>query len=583
MRLARTIGFGGRLASDTSGVVMLMRGGVCPGGRDGLPSRLGRVVAFAIIVLIGFTANAVAGVTAYVVSGLDGTVTPLATDTGTPGTPIPVGLAPEGIAITPDGRTVYVTTQAGRVGMVTPIATATNSAGTPIPVPGLARGWIAITPDGKTAYVASEDSDAVTPITVATNTPGNPIPVGSAPLGIAITPDGKTAYVANQSSASVTPISLATNTPETPIPVGPNPTAIAIAPNGATAYVAESGTAVTPIAIPTGTPGPSIALTGPDCFSGSGPGSGIAITPDGATAYVVNGCSGTVTPITLATDTPGAPIPADGFGIAITPDGATVYVTNFEGAVTPLAVATNTLGNPITFGEGLLTIAITPARRTVTSLSCSPSRTVVGRRTTCITTVHDIAGRFPITPTGTVAFATDGSGTFAGSPCTLSGRRGVASCQVGYTPSAVGTFGEDERHTITATYVGDSSHAGSMGQTSLAVQARPTLTMVACRPTSGVGRPRRCTAKVTDTGRGQPITPTGTVAFGGGRSPRHDIFTGSPCVLSGTGTGTGARASCTVLDSKSSIAPGRHAIFAYYSGDLAHHPSRVRTTITGRR
>jgi YVTN family beta-propeller protein len=48
---------------------------------------------------------------------------------------------------------------------------------------------IAITPDGKTAYVTNEGgSGSVTPITVATNTPGTPIAVGSEPYGIAITP-----------------------------------------------------------------------------------------------------------------------------------------------------------------------------------------------------------------------------------------------------------------------------------------------------------------------------------------------------------------------------------------------------------
>ena len=56
---------------------------------------------------------------------------------------------------------------------------------------------IAITPDGKTIYVANWRVDTVTPITTATNTAGKPIKVGKAPVGIAITPDGQTAYVAN--------------------------------------------------------------------------------------------------------------------------------------------------------------------------------------------------------------------------------------------------------------------------------------------------------------------------------------------------------------------------------------------------
>ena len=63
---------------------------------------------------------------------------------------------------------------------MTPIATATNTPGRPIKVGNWAFA-IAITPDGKTAYVTSMFSDTVTPIRIATNTPGRPIKVGSRP------------------------------------------------------------------------------------------------------------------------------------------------------------------------------------------------------------------------------------------------------------------------------------------------------------------------------------------------------------------------------------------------------------------
>jgi len=59
------------------------------------------------------------------------TVTPVNTATGTPGKPIRVGLGRFGvsvpqIAITPNGKTAYVT---GPFGWVTPISTATNTPG----------------------------------------------------------------------------------------------------------------------------------------------------------------------------------------------------------------------------------------------------------------------------------------------------------------------------------------------------------------------------------------------------------------------------------------------------------------------
>ena len=122
---------------------------------------------------------------------VDNTVTPINTATGTPGKQIHVGrgflTGPGWIAITPDGKTVYVTGP----GTVTPINTATGTPGTPIHIgrcsPLCDDGHIAITPDGKTAYVLTGSS--VTPINTATNTPGKPIHVAGAPAQlIAITP-----------------------------------------------------------------------------------------------------------------------------------------------------------------------------------------------------------------------------------------------------------------------------------------------------------------------------------------------------------------------------------------------------------
>jgi len=70
---------------------------------------------------------------------------------------------------------------------------------------------------------------------------------------------------------------------------------------------------VTPINLATNTPGTPIRVgDNPDW---------VEITPDGTTAYVVNDGSGTVPPINTATNTPGAAIKAghDPVEIAITP------------------------------------------------------------------------------------------------------------------------------------------------------------------------------------------------------------------------------------------------------------------------
>jgi hypothetical protein len=71
-----------------------------------------------------------------------------------------------------------------------------------------------------------------------------------------------------------------------------------------------------------------------------------------ATAYVVNDTSGTVIPISTATNTPGPPIHVGSdITIAVTPDGTTAYAATW-GKVVPISTATNTPGKPIRTGGG---------------------------------------------------------------------------------------------------------------------------------------------------------------------------------------------------------------------------------------
>jgi DNA-binding beta-propeller fold protein YncE len=72
----------------------------------------------------------------------EGVVTPVDTVTGSPGKPVQVACTPQDLAVTPDGKTVYVVSSRG---IVTPIAAATDRPGTPIRVTGLLRSLV-ITP-----------------------------------------------------------------------------------------------------------------------------------------------------------------------------------------------------------------------------------------------------------------------------------------------------------------------------------------------------------------------------------------------------------------------------------------------------
>jgi len=183
--------------------------------------------------------------------------------------------------------------------------------------------------------------------------------------------------------------------------------------SAATAYVANSGSdTVTPIELATNTPGSPITV-------GGGP-SAVAITPNGKTAYVTNSRSNTVTPIELATNTPLSEITVGGgpSAVAITPNGKTAYVTNeLSGTVTPIKIATNKPGKEITVGKYPTGIAITPNGKTayVTNAGCGCG--LGGGTVTPIEIATNTPGKeitvgvapsaVAITPDGTTAYVTN--------------------------------------------------------------------------------------------------------------------------------------------------------------------------------
>jgi YVTN family beta-propeller protein len=201
----------------------------------------------------------------------DATVVPISVATNTVGTPIDVGAAANGMAITPDGSTLYVSDAVDQV--VTPVTLPAGVVGKPIQVhPSV--GSIAITPNGRRAYAADGADSVVIPINLTSKTAGKPIGVGTGgPFGIAITPDGKTVYVADEDTGTVTPIAVRTNTAGAPIKVGGGPSGVVVGPAGKTVYVTNQNTGgVTPINVRSGVPG---SLIGSDRCP-----IGIAITPD---------------------------------------------------------------------------------------------------------------------------------------------------------------------------------------------------------------------------------------------------------------------------------------------------------------
>jgi DNA-binding beta-propeller fold protein YncE len=187
--------------------------------------------------------------------------------TPVPGSPVKASdLGPFGVVVSPDGKFLYVSNTGnspstagsvsayridGKTGAISELA------GSPYPT-GIAAGGVAMTPDGKLLYVANGESATISAFTrdagsgALSPVPGSPFAAGTGePTGLAITPDGRHLYSANgspevpadnkvhaftiASSGALKPVQ------GSPYPAGLGPQFVAITGDGADLYVTNNG------------------------------------------------------------------------------------------------------------------------------------------------------------------------------------------------------------------------------------------------------------------------------------------------------------------------------------------------------
>lgn len=174
---------------------------------------------------------------------------------------------------------------------------------------------------------------------------------------------------------------------------------------------------------------------------------------------------------------------------------------------------------------------------TSTTLASSPNPSTVGQTVTLTATVNSSGA------TGSVTFY-DGANSLG----TISLSGGVASLPV--STLSVGT------HTLTATYSGDGTYAGSSSSpVSQVVQSAPKTNTTTTLSSSPNPAGRRQT--VTFTATVSPSGATGTVQFLDGSS------------VIGSGTLSGGKASFAT----SKLSPGTHSMTAHYLGDNNYNAS----------
>ncbi len=292
---------------------------------------------------------------AYIANSGDNSVSVIDTATSKVTAMIPVGDDPRGVAVTLDGKKVYVTNYYN----ISVIDATKNKVTATIPVGNYPSG-VAVSPDGKRVYMPHSDmgnssNNTILVIDTATNEVTATIPVGISPTGVAITPDGSKVYVANSGNypsyeGTVSVIDTEINTVIATIPVGNYPHGVAISPDWKRVYVACNEGSNNGIVVIDAVKN-KVTATIP---VGDSP-SGVAVTPDGKRVYVTKGLSNTVSVIDATKNKVTATIPVGigPTGVAVTPDGSKVYVINYiSNTISVIDTSTNKVTATMSVGHG---------------------------------------------------------------------------------------------------------------------------------------------------------------------------------------------------------------------------------------
>lgn len=219
---------------------------------------------------------------------------------------------------------------------------------------GVSPGGIAMSPDGATLYVTEQVGRSVKVIDVASGLVTGSIAVGSWPAGVAFAPDGTRAYVANSLDATVSVINVASGLEIAVYPTGADPRQVAVSPDSKTVVVGNyQGGSVTVLDAGLGVTHTVVVGAFPW---------GVAIAADGSRAFSSNNGSGSVSVIDLASLTVVGTIPvANPFDLVASPDGGSVYVGAMGSAsIEVIDAAAGVLSSSIAMGFGPYYVNITP-------------------------------------------------------------------------------------------------------------------------------------------------------------------------------------------------------------------------------
>jgi len=213
----------------------------------------------------------------------------------------PVYRSPSAVAVSPDGKTLYVSDQTA--GCVAVLDAAAGKLVREVPVPGEPRG-LALSADGKTLYVARRKAHVVAAIDTASGAAAGQFAVGPWPVAVVLAEKQGRLYTCNRGDHSVSVVALGSGKELKRIGVVREPDAAALVPDGSRLVVANmlpegAGTDPTLAAeltlIDTALMEQKARIKLP---TGSTVVTGVAASPDGQWAYVVHALGRFHLPIT---------------------------------------------------------------------------------------------------------------------------------------------------------------------------------------------------------------------------------------------------------------------------------------------
>ena len=271
---------------------------------------------------------------------------------------IPVDPSPNGLAVSPNGASVYVACFGGN--KVDVISSASNSVIATIVV-GASPIQVAVSPNGAQVYVVAQAANQVNVIDTASKSVIANITVGSHPNRVAFSPDGTRGYVTNLYSGNVSVIDTSSKSVIGSFPTGTGPVDIAVTSNGRL-YVSNQYSNTVTVHDFSG----SLLATIPGfVFPNS-----VAANPNGTRVFVTNGNASTVSTIdTSSNSVMGTPMPVGTTptSVTVSADGTMAYVVNeYSFSLSQLNVGGNYIANTLQrVGVYPIAVAMQPPASTV--------------------------------------------------------------------------------------------------------------------------------------------------------------------------------------------------------------------------